>query len=53
VNPDEFVLRVETFMQSLHSDGVPFTLAAGQKSIRHFGLYEAEFRIRLCDRTSR
>ncbi|MEH0628473.1 SpoIIE family protein phosphatase [Streptomyces stelliscabiei] len=52
-DPVQFVPRIETFMKTIHPDDVAFTLAAVQKSIRDRTLYDAEFRIRLQDGTSR
>jgi PAS domain-containing protein len=53
VDPAHFVPRIETFMKTIHPDDVPFTLATVQKAIRDRTQYDAEFRIRLPDGTSR
>ncbi|MGW0710256.1 SpoIIE family protein phosphatase [Streptomyces sp. NPDC002643] len=53
VDPADFVPRIDTFMKVVHPDDLPWMLAEVEKSIRDRTLYQAEFRIRRPDGTSR
>ncbi|MFD3925753.1 SpoIIE family protein phosphatase [Streptomyces sp. NPDC058614] len=53
VDPADFVPRIETFMKAVHPDDLPWMLAEVERSIRDRTLYQAEFRIRRPDGSTR
>ncbi len=50
--PADFVPRIESWLQIVHPDDLPWTLDAARRAIRERGVYDAEYRIRRPDGTS-
>ncbi|MFJ3773622.1 SpoIIE family protein phosphatase [Streptomyces sp. NPDC090075] len=51
IDPADFVPRIESWMEVVHPDDLPMTLAAAEKAIRDGTVYEAEYRARRRDGT--
>ncbi|MEU9450347.1 SpoIIE family protein phosphatase [Streptomyces sp. NPDC048277] len=48
-DPADYVPRIESWMQVIHPDDLPWTLAAAERAIRDGTVYEAEYRVRRPD----
>ncbi|MGW2512332.1 SpoIIE family protein phosphatase [Streptomyces scopuliridis] len=43
--PDGYIPRIESWLQVVHPDDLPWTLAAARKAIRDRSVYDAEYRV--------